>query len=164
MSVGTIRTCDASATRRAGALLGRLARAGDVIALAGGLGAGKTVFVQGMAEGLDVVGHVPSPTFNILLVHPGTLPLYHFDLYRLERPEELVDVDFFETLESDGVSAIEWADRFPGELPADRLDIGIDVVDSTTRALRPAGTGPRSEQLARQWLDAWCAEAGEVTR
>jgi tRNA threonylcarbamoyladenosine biosynthesis protein TsaE len=159
-----IITADAAATHRAGVLLGRVAAAGDVIALAGGLGAGKTALVQGLAEGLDVAGHVPSPTFNILLVHPGTLPLYHFDLYRLERPEELVDIDFWETLESGGVSAIEWADRFPGELPADRLDVRIDVVDETTRALRPTGTGPRSQRLASAWLDEWRSDRRGVAR
>jgi tRNA threonylcarbamoyladenosine biosynthesis protein TsaE len=138
--------------------------AGDVVALAGGLGAGKTALVQGLASGLEVTGHVPSPTFNILLVHPGTLPLNHFDLYRLERPEQLVDIDFWETLESGGVSAIEWADRFPGELPGDRLDIVIDVVGETTRSLRPIGTGSRSRALAGRWLDAWDADLREVCR
>lgn len=164
MTVDAILSADAAATHRAGVLLGRLARAGDVIALAGGLGAGKTALVQGLAAGLEVTGHVPSPTFNILLVHPGTLPLNHFDLYRLEHPEQLVDIDFWETLESGGVSAIEWADRFPGELPADRLDVVIDVVDETTRALRPIGTGARSRVLASRWLEAWDADLRGVRR
>jgi tRNA threonylcarbamoyladenosine biosynthesis protein TsaE len=158
-----ILTCDAMATHRAGVLLARLVEPGDVIALAGGLGAGKTALVQGLASGLDVSGHVPSPTFNILLVHAGTLTLNHFDLYRLERPEQLVDIDFWETLESGGVSAIEWADRFPEELPADRLDVEIGVTDETTRVLRPVGTGPRSQQLAGRWVDAWRGEGREVT-
>jgi tRNA threonylcarbamoyladenosine biosynthesis protein TsaE len=164
VSGDAIRCAGAPATRHAGALLGRLVEPGDVVALAGGLGAGKTVLVQGLAEGLGVVGHVPSPTFNILLLHHGTPPLYHFDLYRLERPEELVDIGFWETLESDGVSAIEWADRFPGELPADRLDVGIEIVDEDTRVLHPAGTGPRSQSLASRWLDAWHAQGGGHTR
>jgi tRNA threonylcarbamoyladenosine biosynthesis protein TsaE len=160
---GAILTRDARETRLAGALLGDLVEAGDVVALVGGLGAGKTALVQGLAEGLGVVGHVPSPTFNILLVHPGRLSLNHFDLYRLERPDELVDIDFWETIESDGVSAIEWADRFPAELPADRLDVEMDVVDDTTRALRAIGTGPRSRRLAGDWLTAWRSDGGAVT-
>ena len=162
MTEDTILTRDAAATHRAGAALGRVVEAGDVIALSGGLGAGKTALVQGLAAGLGVSGHVPSPTFNILLVHPGALPLYHFDLYRLERPDELVDIDFWETLESGGVSAIEWADRFPGELPVDRLDVVIDVVDETTRALHPTGTGSRSRLLARRWLAEWRTDTGRV--
>jgi tRNA threonylcarbamoyladenosine biosynthesis protein TsaE len=161
MTEETIVTGDAGATHRAGSLLGRTARPGDVVALSGGLGAGKTALVQGMAAGMGVVGHVPSPTFNILLVHPGDTKLYHFDLYRLERPEELVDIDFYETIESDGVTAIEWADRFPCELPPDRLDIVIDVVDESRRLLHVTGTGPRSRDLARRWTSIWNAtEAG----
>jgi tRNA threonylcarbamoyladenosine biosynthesis protein TsaE len=151
----TITTSEASGTRRAGELLAVLARAGDVIALSGGLGAGKTALVQGVAAALGVTGHVPSPTFNILLVHRAVLPLYHFDLYRLERAEQLVDVDFYETLESDGVVAIEWADRFPSELPDDRLDVAIETIGERERVIRPVGTGPRSRALARAWVDAW---------
>jgi tRNA threonylcarbamoyladenosine biosynthesis protein TsaE len=135
--------------------LGGLAQTGDVIALSGGLGAGKTALVQGIAAALGVTGHVPSPTFNILLVHRAVLPLYHFDLYRLERAEQLVDIDFYETLESDGVVAIEWADRFPGELPGDRLDVAIEALGECERAIRPVGTGPRSRALARAWIGAW---------
>jgi tRNA threonylcarbamoyladenosine biosynthesis protein TsaE len=164
VSDAVIRCSSPSATRRAGALLGRLTQSGDVIALSGGLGAGKTVLVQGLAEGLGVVGHVPSPTFNILLLHQGIPPLHHFDLYRLERPEELVDIGFWETLESDGVSAIEWADRFPGELPADRLDVVIGIVDDDTRVLHPEGTGERSRALADRWLEAWRSDSGGGSR
>jgi len=158
-----ILTLSAQETHRAGVVLGAVVQAGDVVALSGGLGAGKTALVQGLADGLGVVGHVPSPTFNILLVHPGTLRLNHFDLYRLERPEELVDIDFWETVESDGVSAIEWADRFPAELPADRLDVEMDVLDETTRVLRAVGTGPRSRRLASDWIRVWAASGGAVT-
>ena len=163
MTGEAILTRDPGQTRRAGALLAAVVQPGDVIALVGGLGAGKTALVQGLAEGLGVVGHVPSPTFNILLVHPGSLRLNHFDLYRLERPEELVDIDFWETIESDGVSAIEWADRFTGELPSDRLDVEMDVVDDTTRVLRVTGTGPRSQSLARDWVRVWSSGDGVVT-
>jgi len=159
----TISTNDAAQTRRAGSLLGGLVSPGDVIALSGGLGAGKTALVQGLAEGLGVVGHVPSPTFNILLVHPGRLSLYHLDLYRLERAEQLVDIDFYETLESGGVSAIEWADRFPAELPDDRLDVEIVTTDESARELRLTGTGPRSRDLARRWSNAWSAAGGEAS-
>lgn len=143
----------------AGRLLGELARPGDVIALSGPLGAGKTSLVQGVAAGLGFTGHVPSPTFNILLVHRGALPLHHFDLYRLERADQLEDIGFYEMLESGGVSAIEWAERFPGELPDDRLEVTISVPDEGTRAIVPVGTGPRGCALARAWEDAWVREA-----
>lgn len=156
--IRTITTGDEVGTHRAGRLLGELAHADDVIALCGGLGAGKTALVQGVAEGLGVVGSVPSPTFNLLLVHHGLRTLYHFDLYRLEHSDQLEDIDFYETLESGGVSAIEWADRFPDTLPDDRLDVRIERLDEWRREIAPAGTGPRSSDLARRWLDAWARE------
>jgi len=157
----TIVTGDEAATHRAGRLLGQLAHADDVIALSGGLGAGKTALVQGMAEGLGVIGHVPSPTFNLLLVHPGLRTLYHFDLYRLEHPDQLEDIDFYETMESGGVTAIEWADRFAAELPDDRLAVRISRLDELRREIAPSGTGPRSAELARRWLDAWTREGAD---
>lgn len=154
-----IETDGESATHRAGVLLGEIARANDVVALSGDLGAGKTALVQGIAEGLGVVGHVPSPTFNILLVHPGVRTLYHFDLYRLDEAAQLEDIDFYETLESGGVAAIEWADRFPGELPDDRLDVRIVKTGERSRAIEATGAGPRSAALAQRWASAWHAEA-----
>ena len=152
---GTIVTASAAETHRAGLLLGRLTLPDDVIALAGGLGAGKTALVQGIADGLGIVGHVPSPTFNILLVHRGDRTLFHFDLYRLESPEQLEDVDFYETLESGGVSAIEWADNFPAQLPPDRLDVTIQKTGGSERCFTPVGHGPRAAALAAHWLAAW---------
>jgi tRNA threonylcarbamoyladenosine biosynthesis protein TsaE len=147
-------------TRLAGELLGQVVAAGDVVALTGDLGAGKTVLVQGMASGLGVVGHVPSPTFNILLVHRAPITLFHFDLYRLEEARQLADIDFYETLESGGVSVIEWADRFPAELPPDRLDVTIVELDDQTRELRIGWTGPRSRKLARDWDYEWRHRTG----
>jgi tRNA threonylcarbamoyladenosine biosynthesis protein TsaE len=156
-----IITASPAETQRAGHLLGALASPGDVVALTGGLGAGKTALTQGIAQGLGVVGHVPSPTFNILLVHRAPVTLYHFDLYRLDDPRQLVDIDFYGTLESDGLAVIEWADRFPAELPDDRLDVVIDSDEGEGRILHVTGTGPRSDALARDWSVAWSAETGE---
>jgi tRNA threonylcarbamoyladenosine biosynthesis protein TsaE len=154
-----IRTTDAVETRRAGEMLGTVASPGDVVALTGELGAGKTVFAQGIASGLGVVGRVPSPTFNILLVHRAPVTMYHFDLYRLEEARQLADVDFYGTLEAGGLTVVEWADRFPAELPTDRLDVTIEIPDEGHRVLRVSGTGPRSAELARGWLDMWRSEA-----
>jgi tRNA threonylcarbamoyladenosine biosynthesis protein TsaE len=102
--------------RALGVALGRVAVAGDRFLLEGPLGAGKTTFVQGLAEGLGVATPVSSPTFVIENQYRGRLVLYHVDLYRLER----VEPDLWESLEEhlygDGVSAVEWADRLPHEL------------------------------------------------
>ena len=92
---------------------------GDVLALVGELGAGKTQFVKGLAAGLDYAGEVTSPTFT--LIHEylgGRLPLYHFDFYRLEREDEALRLDLESYLEGDGVCVIEWPDKFPALLPA----------------------------------------------
>ncbi len=154
-----ILTADADQTERAGVLLAPLLRAGDVIALGGDLGAGKTHLVQGVARGLGVDEPVTSPTFNLLLVHPGPLPLHHFDLYRLEREGDLEDIAFYETLESDGVSMIEWGDRFPSALPQDRLLVVIHRTGENTRRFEIDANGPRAEALAAAWSDA-CHRAG----
>jgi tRNA threonylcarbamoyladenosine biosynthesis protein TsaE len=99
---------------------------GDVIALSGDLGCGKTVFSQGFAAGLGIPGMVTSPTFTILQVYEnGRLPLYHFDLYRIAEPEELYEIGFEEYLDGEGVTLIEWADLFPEMLPPDAISVII---------------------------------------
>lgn len=138
-----------------GRLLGGAARRGDVIALSGPLGAGKTYLAQAVARGMGVIEPVPSPTFNLLLVHAGEPPMFHFDLYRLERASQLEDIDFYETLESGGVAVIEWADRFPEELPDDRLDVGIEPTGVDARRLTLMPTGTHSIRLAKTVVEAW---------
>lgn len=146
-------------TVRAGELLAELLAPGDVVALSGDLGAGKTHLVQGVARGLGVAEPVTSPTFNLLVVHPGRLPLYHFDLYRLERAGELVDIAFADTLESGGVSFVEWGDKFPEELPADRMHVIIRVGEGDERMFDVHGTGARSASVADAWRAA-CEQEG----
>lgn len=147
-------TGDAGETDRAGAHLAACLRPGDVVALAGDLGAGKTHLVQGVARKLGVEGTATSPTFNILLVHHGALPLYHFDLYRLESADQLEDIDFYETLESDGVCFIEWGDRFPDALPQDHLLVTIERGGETRRVFTLKPGGPRARELADSWISA----------
>ena len=149
---GAFHTSSADETRGAGAWLAALLEPGDVITLCGDLGAGKTALVQGVADGLGVAGRVVSPTFNILVVHPGRVPLHHFDLYRLERTEQLEDVDFFGMLEAGGASFIEWGDRFPSALPADRLAVSITMTGADERRFDIEGLGQRGSHLAAAWL------------
>jgi len=109
----------AEETFRAGMEVAAGARPGDIFALVGDLGAGKTHWVKGLAAGLGSDAAVTSPTFT--LVHEysgGRLPLYHFDCYRLERPEELLGIGLDEYMDGRAVLAIEWADKFPELLPA----------------------------------------------
>jgi tRNA threonylcarbamoyladenosine biosynthesis protein TsaE len=92
---------------------------GEVLALCGELGAGKTHFVKGLAIGLGITAEATSPTFTLIHEYPGgRLPLFHFDLYRLETEDELLRIGFDDYLDSAGVLAIEWADKFPALIPS----------------------------------------------
>ena len=132
--------------------LAPLAKPDDVIVLNGDLGAGKTQFVQGFARALGVVEPVVSPTFNILLsYYSGRLPLFHFDLYRLDDVRELDDLEYFETLEAGGVSFIEWGDKFPEALPFGYLEIDVRVGRGGVRTVEAHSFGERSRQLLFLW-------------
>jgi tRNA threonylcarbamoyladenosine biosynthesis protein TsaE len=110
-----IETASPAETRALGVRLGRLLAPSAVLLLTGDLGAGKTCFVQGLARGLEVPEDEPvtSPSYTLLNIHEGRLPLYHFDLYRLSRGDDLLDLGFDEYLQGGGVTVIEWADRIP---------------------------------------------------
>jgi tRNA threonylcarbamoyladenosine biosynthesis protein TsaE len=131
-------TVQAEETRALGARLGRWARAGDIVACCGALGAGKTTFVQGFAEGLGVGAHdyVRSPTFALVHAYHGRTLLYHFDFYRLSSCIEVADLGFEEYLNAGGVVIIEWADKFPEILPPVRLEVSIHIADSDSRWLQ----------------------------
>ncbi|MBC7083409.1 MAG: tRNA (adenosine(37)-N6)-threonylcarbamoyltransferase complex ATPase subunit type 1 TsaE [Firmicutes bacterium] len=115
-------------TRRLGEALGKLLGPGDVVCLEGELGAGKTVFVQGVAAGMGVRGRVVSPTFTIIHEHPGKVPLYHIDAYRLEGVPDAETVGIEECLYGGGAVAIEWPERIRELLPEERLDVEIRML------------------------------------
>ncbi len=130
---------------RLGRCLGKLVQAGDCLALIGPLGAGKTCFVSGLAEGMDVEGRVASPSFILMRRHSGPVYLYHADAYRLQRPEELEEAGLYEWLEH-GVVAIEWADRVKEALPPDALQIEIDY-ECEGRRLNFTPANPRHQEM-----------------
>lgn len=108
----------AEETRRIGRELAGRAKAGEIYALSGDLGVGKTVFTKGFAEGLGITEPVNSPTFTIVQIYEGgRLPLYHFDVYRIEEPEEMEEVGLEEYLFGQGVCLIEWAEQIAECLP-----------------------------------------------
>ncbi len=146
--VCTLSLADAEATRDLGRRLGASAHEGAVLALSGELGAGKTTLTQGLGQALGVDGPVTSPTFQLLFVHPGRLPLYHADLYRLGDDSELTELGFDELLGQLGVSVIEWADRFPEILLDDHLEARLGYAGDARRVTLEAH-GPRS----RGWLE-----------
>jgi len=137
-------------TRRIGARVGARAQAGDVYCLEGDLGSGKTSFVQGIAEGLGVMGPVTSPTFVLVNVYrgaPGRPPLYHLDLYRIAGPQEALGFGVEDYIYGDGVVAIEWAERIREILPPEHLWISFRHLDATKRGLVMEPKGARYEAL-----------------
>jgi len=157
----TMRTQGAEETMRYGEVLAKLLDAGDVLLLSGDLGAGKTQLTKGIARGLGVSEPVTSPTFNILLVHEGRIPLYHLDLYRLEHAYELEDLDYFATLEGDGVAVVEWGDRFAEAAPAQGLAVSILIEGDNERRIVVDSIGLRGEELASAWSETLARQGGE---
>ncbi|HET8723580.1 MAG TPA: tRNA (adenosine(37)-N6)-threonylcarbamoyltransferase complex ATPase subunit type 1 TsaE [Anaeromyxobacteraceae bacterium] len=146
------RTRPAAATRRLGERLGRMLRPGDVVALVGDLGAGKTQLARGICRGAGVAdGEISSPTFAIVATYRGRVPVHHADLYRVGDADELHATGFQDLLGGEGVAVVEWADRIPDALPEERLEIALTPVagDPAARDLVVTGRGERHAALAR---------------
>ena len=123
-------------TRAIGAEVARLAQSGDVFALTGEIGCGKTEFVRGFIACLCGSAAVRSPTFSIINVHQAPqFTVYHFDFYRLRKKEELVEIGYYDYVASDGVSLIEWADMFPEALPSNVRYIRFSDNGETSRKI-----------------------------
>ena len=138
-------------TWQIGHLLGELLNASDTVCLYGDLGAGKTNFTYGIAQGLDVQEqYITSPTFTFVNEYQGRVPLYHIDLYRLKDPEELENIGFEEYIESDGVTVIEWAERAEDELPVEGLSVYLSYVDEKCREIGFIGEGERYVKLVEE--------------
>lgn len=112
-------------TEQTGAEIARSLKPGDVIALTGGLGMGKTVFVRGLARGLGISDAVSSPTFALVHEYRGKIPLYHFDMYRISGYDDLYSTGFFDYLGQGGICAVEWSENIREELPEGTLSVDI---------------------------------------
>ena len=121
----TVRTNSAEETKVLGERLAGGLGPGTVVALIGDLGSGKTTLVQGICRGLGVTEIVNSPSFTIINEYPGRCPIYHLDCYRLEGPEDLLDLGYEEYFYGDGVCLIEWAEKAVDLLPAQRIEIHL---------------------------------------
>jgi len=137
-----------AATRSVGRKLGKALAVGDFVALTGELGAGKTLLVKAMAEGAGAES-ATSPTFALVNLYRGPVPLQHLDLYHLSGPAELFALGFDDLLAEPAATVCEWAERAQGALPADRLEIALSHAGPHARSLRANATGPRSAQLIR---------------
>jgi tRNA threonylcarbamoyladenosine biosynthesis protein TsaE len=143
-----------TATESFGRRLGGLLFPNAVVALIGPLGAGKTQLSRAIAEGLGIANSaaVTSPTFTLIHEYPARLPIYHFDAYRLNGPNEFLDLGVTEYFEAGGVCLIEWADKVESALPAERLTIRIEVVDENRRRVEIDARGDAYQKLkAEKW-------------
>lgn len=157
----TLSTTSVDQTRAVGAALAALARPGDVVVLAGELGAGKTAFTQGFGRGLGVAERITSPTFTLARHYTGRLDLHHIDVYRLDHLAELFDVGLPELLDEGGVTLIEWGDVVVPALPADFLEVRLtfppptgDDGDDDRRSVTVRPVGPRWQARQRALADA----------
>ena len=135
-------------TRKSAAALAELLVPGDVVSLTGDLGAGKTAFVQGAARALGVEEPVVSPTFVLVREYRGEMPIYHVDVYRLDRMQEVHDLGFEDFLDPGGVVFVEWGDAIEALLPDSHLRVELTSGDDETRRLRISARGPA-------WAPRW---------
>jgi len=137
----TFYTNSPEETKELGRRVGSSLKRGDVVALLGNLGSGKTVFVQGIAEGLGIKGHVRSPSFTIVNEYHGNIPLYHIDLYRLGNPDELTAIGIEDYFYTDGVTVIEWAETALDLLPPKYILIKFSCTDENIRRIEILSDG-----------------------
>ena len=144
---------DENATENFGRLLGTLAADGDVYCLSGDLGAGKTLMSKGVCQAVGVEEEdVVSPTFALMNIYNGkVMEVRHFDLYRLDSPEELADIGFYEYVGGEGVSLIEWGDLFQSELPPEYLQVNLTIVPEG-RMVELIPFGLRYEAVSKEVL------------
>jgi tRNA threonylcarbamoyladenosine biosynthesis protein TsaE len=138
-------------TRRLGVRLGKLLQGGEIIGLVGELGTGKTCFVRGLTEGLEVSRKtwIRSPTFTLVNEYQGRFPIYHIDLYRIESTGELQELNLREYLYSNGVSLIEWFEYFPAGEIEDHLEVELAYGEGSKRQLTFFPHGARYEDLVK---------------
>ena len=138
-------------TEQIGSLLGSMLAEGDIIALCGELGTGKTTFVRGIARGMGLEeAEVASPSFTLVNEYEGPLRLFHIDLYRLEDEKDLIGIDYEEYLKGDGVVVIEWANRIPQAVPHDALWITLRYLGAECREIMLQAQGDRYKVMIEE--------------
>ncbi|MBI4226934.1 MAG: tRNA (adenosine(37)-N6)-threonylcarbamoyltransferase complex ATPase subunit type 1 TsaE [Candidatus Omnitrophica bacterium] len=156
----------AAQTRGLGRRLAAALAPGDVLALCGDLGSGKTTFVQGIARGLGVTESVTSPSFVLVREYAGRhgLPVYHLDLFRLNRVGDLSAIGYDEYVAGQGVTLIEWAQKMPQALPRDYAELTFAISGPTARAITVIPHGPRAGQLVHDWKKRTGSGPGPFSR
>jgi tRNA threonylcarbamoyladenosine biosynthesis protein TsaE len=147
----TIQSGSDEETINLGRIMGSLLREGDVVALVGELGSGKTWFTKGISKGLGLPEGivVTSPSFALVNEYAGEVTLYHIDIYRLESIAEFFSAGLEEYLYGHGVAVLEWADRWPEILPDYRIKVEFAILDDDRRQITLSGIHPRAEEIMR---------------
>ena len=148
----TIETNSPEETVELGRELGARLGPGDVLALVGPLGAGKTQLTKGLALGVGVAGPVTSPTFKLVNEYRGRVVLYHIDAYRLRGADDLIALGCDELFDGDGAAVVEWAERVAAALPAEHLEVRVNITGAASREFAFTANGPRPLQLLRALL------------
>ncbi len=150
-----IETGEVEQTIELGNLIGSLLKAGDVVALIGQLGAGKTYLTKGIAEGQGVKDRkeVTSPSYVLIKQYMGRIPIYHFDAYRVKSPDEMYDIDCVGFFWGEGISIIEWADKVMECLPDDFIKIMIETVGETSRDIHISYQGERYRSFMEEFKE-----------
>jgi tRNA threonylcarbamoyladenosine biosynthesis protein TsaE len=150
-----IETGEVEQTIELGNLIGSLLKAGDVVALMGQLGAGKTYLTKGIAEGQGVKDRkeVTSPSFVLVKQYMGRMPIYHFDAYRIKSPDEMYDIDCVGFFWGEGISIIEWADKVMECLPDDFIKVTIETVGQTSRDIHVSYQGERYRSFMEEFKE-----------
>jgi len=132
--------------------MGKFLFPGDVVALEGRLGAGKTVFAKGVAQGLGCrKNEVKSPSFILVNIYRGAVPMFHIDFYRLEKKSDLRDLGLEELLYGTGVSVIEWAEKFPEVLPSKHIFVKLSFAGGNERNIKIQGKGKRAKGIIEKY-------------
>ena len=131
----TFRTNSAEETIQLGQKIGKLLKKGDIIAMQGTLAAGKTTITKGIAQALEISDTITSPTFCLISEYYGTMPLYHFDVYRLEGTEDFINLGADDMLYGDGVSIIEWSEKIMEELPSRTIILRLTPQEDGSRLI-----------------------------
>ncbi|MBU3946724.1 MAG: tRNA (adenosine(37)-N6)-threonylcarbamoyltransferase complex ATPase subunit type 1 TsaE [Proteobacteria bacterium] len=147
--IADVITGSCAQTQNLGEKIGKKITNRTIITLSGELGSGKTSFVQGLANGLEVPArfYVTSPTYSIIHEYPGRISLFHIDLYRLTDKDDIYDTGLYEILDSFGVFAIEWPDLLKNEFPAQYLSVHIEITGDDTRKIQITAFGDETASL-----------------
>lgn len=138
-------------TLKIGRVIAKNLQKGDIVCLFGELGSGKTVLTKGIAQGLGIKkNRIISPTFVLIREHKARIPFYHFDLYRLKSPKEILVLGYEEYIYNDGITVIEWADRLKYLLPKECLKLELSIKSRFTRLLRFIPRGKHYKELVRK--------------